>query len=462
MLLGILIILEIVSTTWLWLEYVLLLPICFLQACLLNRKLAHLLTFKCFSAIYQMFNVVAFFAALAFGMADGARGAALVPLFLMFTFIVYADALPGAIRHRIVLASTPIGIGTIAALLSVPLLNTASFKSVEIVPSVFGAEPLTASALAKAIGINLFVLCLRYTFTAIQHPHAFVLIESRLQSIRLSSIEEERIVQEEEDKIRLRNIPKEGKELLSDMLGQKGAIPWESLQRGPASKGSMELFARPVGGKAGNLTEIKIVFDIATAMQSAFAFNWDMSNSSSLILDEANPDASSSSAGERILCHFFSMPRPFSDRVFAWYNWGKILDDTFAMNVGVTTPEALARLHSHEEIDERIKGAVVGHVHPSGYAFERINDSACRVTYLTCVDPKGNVPHWAMRHSAKQNALENYARFSKKFGHYDVEAAAEEKDGVSRPSSSILTRMGSHGSFGSGKRRPGGSTVAPV
>ena len=128
--------------------------------------------------------------------------------------------------------------------------------------------------------------------------------------------------------------------------------------------------------------------------------------------------------------------------------------------MGVTTPEALARLHSHEEIDERIKGAVVGHIHPSGYAFERINDSACRVTYLTCVDPKGNIPHWAARYTAKQNALEKYAQFSKKFGHYDVEAAAEGKDGVG--SSSILTRMGSRGSRGSGKRRQGGSAVAPV
>ena len=125
----------------------------------------------------------------------------------------------------------------------------------------------------------------------------------------------------------------------------------------------------------------------------------------------------------------------------------------------VTTPEALALLHSHEEIDERIKGAVVGHAHPSGYAFERINDSACRVTYLTCVDPKGNVPHWAVHYAAKQDALERYAEFSKKFGHYDVEAAAEEKDGVG--SSSILTRMGSHRS-GKFKRRPGGSTVAPL
>ena len=113
-----------------------------------------------------------------------------------------------------------------------------------------------------------------------------------------------------------------------------------------------------------------------------------------------------------------------------WVNGigAKILDDTFALTVGVTTPEALARLHSHEESDERIKGAVVGHVHPSGFAFERINDSACRVTYLTCVDPKGNIPHWAVHYTAKQNALGKYARLSKKFGHYNVEAAAEEKD----------------------------------
>ena len=51
-----------------------------------------------------MSNVVAFFAALAFGMADGARGAALVPLFLPFSIMVYADALPGAMRHRIIYA----------------------------------------------------------------------------------------------------------------------------------------------------------------------------------------------------------------------------------------------------------------------------------------------------------------------------------------------------------------------
>ena len=76
---------------------------------------------------------------------------------------------------------------------------------------------------------------------------------------------------------------------------------------------------------------MKICFKVATDVRSAFTFKWDLDNFLGIILDEANFDPG---AETRFLCNFYKIPLPFSDRVLAWENWGKVIDDSLALNVG--------------------------------------------------------------------------------------------------------------------------------
>ena len=95
-----------------------------------------------------------------------------------------------------------------------------------------------------------------------------------------------------------------------------------------------------------------------------------------------------------------------------------MLDDQLAIQVGVQTAKATDLLH--EISNPKVANAVLGEVHPSGYIFEKISDYACRVTYLTCVDTKGNVPHWVAHMISKNDAMAMYHDFSDKFGLYNT------------------------------------------
>ena len=53
-----------------------------------------------------------------------------------------------------------------------------------------------------------------------------------------------------------------------------------------------------------------------------------------------------------------------------------------------------------------------------GFAFERINNHACQVTYLTCVDMKGSVPHWIVNKGAAKDAIDMFTKYTKQFGSY--------------------------------------------
>ena len=95
---------------------------------------------------------------------------------------------------------------------------------------------------------------------------------------------------------------------------------------------------------------------------------------------------------ERYLSWELHIPIPgVSDRVFAWRNWGKIIDNTLALDVGITTPKAIELLRK----DSNLQGAstVVGSIIVSGLAMSRINDHACQITYISCADLKGYIPH---------------------------------------------------------------------
>ncbi len=61
---------------------------------------------------------------------------------------------------------------------------------------------------------------------------------------------------------------------------------------------------------------------------------------------------------------------------------------------------------------------MVGDAHVGGYAFERINDHACQVTYLTCLDLKGNLPHWIANKATANSAIEMFTKYTKQFGSY--------------------------------------------
>ena len=125
-------------------------------------------------------------------------------------------------------------------------------------------------------------------------------------------------------------------------------------------------------------------------------------------MDETNYDPG---AETRFLCQFIKIPLPFSDRVLAWENWGKVIDDNLALNVGLTTPQTLELLNESGVLDG--KNVVVGDVHIGGFAYERINDHACKVTYLSCGDMKGNLPHWIVNKVAERGAIEASTNFTK-------------------------------------------------
>ena len=101
-------------------------------------------------------------------------------------------------------------------------------------------------------------------------------------------------------------------------------------------------------------------------------------------------------------------------KVFALENWGKVMDNNIALIVGTTTPKALRLLDEFSLLEG--KTAVIGHIHFGGYAYERINDHACKVTYLGCVDMKGRLPYWITNKEAENSCMKTYSRYTKQFG----------------------------------------------
>ena len=75
---------------------------------------------------------------------------------------------------------------------------------------------------------------------------------------------------------------------------------------------------------------------------------------------------------QRFVCEFGPVPVfGISDRVFVWENWGKIIDNKVALNVGFSTPKTRRLLdESGLLIGKNVR---VGEVHIGGYIFERIN-----------------------------------------------------------------------------------------
>ena len=141
-----------------------------------------------------------------------------------------------------------------------------------------------------------------------------------------------------------------------------------------------------------------------------------------------------------------------SDRVFAWENWGKVIDDNFALNVGLTTPKALRLLDESGLLEG--KHAVTADMHVGGYAFERINDHACKVTFLGCMDLKGRLPYWMANKALENQAIETYTQWTKQLGCYiDKEALKSERSVTSQK------RLGSK-TFGSSKHKK--NAVAPI
>ena len=91
-----------------------------------------------------------------------------------------------------------------------------------------------------------------------------------------------------------------------------------------------------------------------------------------------------------------------------------MIDDNLALNVGLTTPKTLELLNESGLLGG--KNIVIGEIHIGGYAFERINAHTCKVTYLTCVDAKGNLPHWITNKVAEKECIEMSTKYAKQFG----------------------------------------------
>ena len=117
---------------------------------------------------------------------------------------------------------------------------------------------------------------------------------------------------------------------------------------------------------------MKICFNVATDMRSMFAWSWNLGESfTGHILDEANYDPD---AETRFLCEFIPVPAPFSDRVVVYENWGRVIDDNLALDVGLTTPESIQLLNESGLLDG--KTVVIMDVNVGGFAYERINEHA--------------------------------------------------------------------------------------
>ena len=401
----------IVSSEWNWLTYVLMWPLTFTCYLLLNVKIAWQLTTS-FQPVYQIVNILLVGAALYDGVGEGRRDAmvALIPPMLL---IVYLDAFPGVARRNAVHIFLPFYFLCMATALALSLGFIGSFTSTTIFQ--FDSAKATTAAIAKAVGINIITLAGKSLWNAFRHPRALLLLGARIDSRRLGAAEEQSILQRKEDKAMFKGLPTMGQEFLDAMLGSKGAIPWEVQTIHEEDGGGYQLFTRPYEGKASSsLIQMKICFNVATDVRSAFEWRWDLENFSGHILDEANFDED---AEERFLCKFYPSPVfGFSDRVFAWKNWGKVLNDDVAFNVGLTTPKALQLLDESGLLQG--KTVVVGDAHVGGYAFERINNHACQVTYLTCIDTKGSVPHWIVNKGAAKDAIDMFTKYTKQFGSY--------------------------------------------
>ena len=410
--LSMLILAGIVSSEWNWLTYVLMWPLTFTCYLLLNVKIAWKLSTS-FQPVYQIVNILLFAAALYDGVGEGRRDAmvALIPAMLL---IVYLDAFPGVTRRRAVHIFLPFYFLSMATAVALSLGFIGSFTSTTIFQ--FDSAKATTAAMAKAVGINIITLAGKSLWSAFRHPRALLLLGARVDSRRLGAAEEQSILQRKEDKAMFKGLPTMGQEFLDAMLGSKGAIPWEVQTIHEEDGGGYQLLTRPYEGKASSsLIQMKICFNVATDVRSAFEGVWNLGdNFTGHILDEANFDED---AEERFLCQFYPIPVfGFSDRVFAWKNWGKVLNDDVAFNVGLTTPKALQLLDESGLLQG--KTVVVGDAHVGGYAFERINNHACQVTYVSCGDAKGSIPHWIVNKGAVNSAIDVFTKYTKQFGSY--------------------------------------------
>ncbi len=410
--LGTLILAGIVSSEWNWLTYVLMWPPLFTSYLLLNVKIAWKLSTS-FQPVYQIVNILLFSAALYDGVGEGRRDAmvALIPPLLV---VVYLDAFPGITRRNAVNIFLPFYFLCMASMVALSLGFIGSFTSTTIFQ--FDSAKATTAAIAKAVGINILTLVGKSLWSAFRHPRALLLLGARIDSRRLGAAEEQSILQRKEDKAMFKGLPTMGQEFLDAMLGSKGAIPWEVQTIHEEDGGGYQLLTRPYEGKASSsLIQMKICFNVATDVRSAFEGVWNLGdNFTGHILDEANFDQD---AEERFLCNFYPSPViGVSDRVFAWKNWGKVLNDDVAFNVALTTPKALQLLDESGLLQG--KTVVVGDLHVGGYAFEHINNHACQVTYLTCIDTKGNLPHWIVNKAAANSAIRTFTKYTKQFGSY--------------------------------------------
>ena len=85
------------------------------------------------------------------------------------------------------------------------------------------------------------------------------------------------MMQIEEKKKMLENLPSLGKEFLIAIKGSTGAIPWELQKRGPDN--AWQLYTRPLDGNpSSSLIQMKMCFKVATDVRSAFTWKWDLDN----------------------------------------------------------------------------------------------------------------------------------------------------------------------------------------
>ncbi len=225
------------------------------------------------------------------------------------------------------------------------------------------------------------------------------------------------------------NTPSIARRFAIQMLGGGGSRPWALQKRGgeqkPGGASTWALYRRPLEGTT-SLTEMKICFNVPTDVRSAFKYCWDLGDFTGHVLEECN-------AEELILCRLLSSPIiGFSDRIFAWRQWGRAINDNVAFNIMHTTPKALQLLNDSDVL--KGKSAVKGCLNLGGFAFERINDHACQVTYMVCADLKGNIPFWAINKASEQQALEIYTTYTKQLGYY----IRETKGGFARRNSLII------------------------
>ena len=423
-----------VDTTWSWTGYFLVWPPLLVIYCLMNCELLRRLVFHNFLAFYQNLNIAILLAGLFLGSMEDKRH--ILTVLTIFGFIAaYIDALPGGIRYRFVLVGVPVGLVTVIFLISVPFLEGAQYQNMDLLE--LGGVKLSAKDLVTSAGSNVAILCIRYIISALRHKSALVLVNEKVHSVLVSAVEEQVILRENADKQRLKNMPELGKRFISAILGVNGSIPWEMVKQGPAEEGNWKMYSRPNGGAGSNLSEVKICFDIATDIKSVFAHKWDLNSLDSNIFATQNFDPL---AEDRYLW-VLAKHSAIKTRIFAWHNWGKVIDEDLALTIGVSDEHALSLLEKSKLTKKH--RAVIGHVHMGGYAFERINDHACRVTYLVCVDMKGFIPYIVTNNISYSKAKKAARKLVEKFGPYIAPAHTKKENDLEDCRSPALSQIGS-------------------